>query len=135
MTLGSGCGSKTLVRMGAGSLKSLVVFIFLGISVYMTLKRLFALWRINWIDPVATDLTRSNVSRQDLPTLISAWTGANLGSVELVVALAVAGALLAFVFKDREFRSSFDHLLGGTVLALLLLAPSYATRHFRFPAN
>ena len=30
MTLGSGCGSKTLVRMGGGSLKSLVVFTFLG---------------------------------------------------------------------------------------------------------
>ena len=77
MTLGSGCGSKTLVRLGAGSLKSLVVFIFLGIAAYMTLKGLFAIWRTNWIDPVATDLTRSNIPRQDLPTLISSWTGAN----------------------------------------------------------
>jgi len=45
MTLGSGCGSKTLVRLGGGSLKSLVVFIFLGIAAYMTLKGLFAIWR------------------------------------------------------------------------------------------
>jgi len=45
MTLGSGCGSKTLVRMGGGSLKSLVVFTFLGIAGYMTLKGLFAIWR------------------------------------------------------------------------------------------
>jgi len=29
MTLGSGCGSKTLIRVGGGSLKSLVVFVFL----------------------------------------------------------------------------------------------------------
>ena len=36
MTLGSGCGSKTLVRLGGGSLKSLVVFTFLGIAAYMT---------------------------------------------------------------------------------------------------
>src|SRR5918911_1791754 len=55
MTLGSGCGSKTLVRLGGGSLKSLVVFTFLGIAAYMTLKGLFAIWRTRWIDPVATD--------------------------------------------------------------------------------
>ena len=27
MTLGSGCGSKTLIRIGGGNLKSVVVFI------------------------------------------------------------------------------------------------------------
>ena len=135
MTLGSGCGSKTLVRLGAGSLKSLVVFIFLGIAAYMTLKGLFAIWRINWIDPVATDLTRSNVSRQDLPTLISAWTGANLVTVELLVALAVAGALLVFVFKDREFRSSFDHILGGTVVGLVVVGGWNVTGHLGFAEN
>jgi uncharacterized membrane protein YedE/YeeE len=135
MTLGSGCGSKTLVRLGAGSLKSLVVFIFLGIAAYMTLKGLFAIWRANWIDPVATDLMRSNVPRQDLPTLISAWTGANLGTVELAVALAVAGGLLAFVFKDREFRSSFDHILGGTVVGLVVVGGWYVTGHLGFAEN
>jgi hypothetical protein len=42
MTLGSGCGSKTLVRVGGGNLKSVIVFVFLGIAAYMTLKGLFA---------------------------------------------------------------------------------------------
>jgi len=135
MTLGSGCGSKTLVRLGAGSLKSLIVFIFLGIAAYMTLKGLFAIWRANWIDPVATDLTRVNVPRQDLPTLISAWTGANLPLVEIVVALAVAGALLAFVFKDRAFRASFDHILGGTVVGLVIVGGWYVTGHVGFAEN
>lgn len=31
MTLGGGCGNKTLVRLAAGNLKSLVVAIVLGI--------------------------------------------------------------------------------------------------------
>ena len=135
MTLGSGCGSKTLVRLGAGSLKSLVVFIFLGIAAYMTLKGLFAIWRTNWIDPVATDLTRSNIPRQDLPTLISSWTGGNIATVELLVALAVAGALLAFVFKDREFRSSFDHILGGTVVGLVVVGGWFVTGHLGYAEN
>src|SRR5512134_1534773 len=38
MTLGSGCGSKTLIRIGGGNLKSVVVFIVTGIVAYMTLR-------------------------------------------------------------------------------------------------
>ena len=38
MTLGSGCGSKTLIRIGGGNLKSLIVLVFVAISAYMTLK-------------------------------------------------------------------------------------------------
>jgi uncharacterized membrane protein YedE/YeeE len=135
MTLGSGCGSKTLVRMGGGSLKSLVVFTFLGIAAYMTLKGLFAIWRTSWIDPVAMDLAAHRLPRQDLPTLISSWSGASLGPVELMVALVVAGALLAFVFKDREFRGSFDHVLGGVVVGLVVVGGWYVTGHLGFAEN
>ena len=135
MTLGSGCGSKTLVRVGAGSLKSLVVFVFFGIAAYMTLKGLFAIWRSRWIDPVATDLAAHSLPRQDLPTLIAAWTGANLAGVELAVALAVAAALLAFVFRDRAFRTSFDHILGGTVVGLVVVGGWYVTGHLGFGEN
>ena len=135
MTLGSGCGSKTLVRLGGGSLKSLVVFTFLGIAAYMTLKGLFAIWRTRWIDPIATDLAASNVPRQDLPTLVAAWTGASLPAAELVVALIVAGALLIFVFKDRDFRTSFDHVLGGTVVGLVIVGGWYVTGHLGYAEN
>jgi uncharacterized membrane protein YedE/YeeE len=135
MTLGSGCGSKTLVRLGGGSLKSLVVFIFLGIAAYMTLKGLFAIWRTRWIDPVAIDLAAHDLPRQDLPTLIATSAGASLPAVELAVALVVAGALLVFVFKDREFRTSFDHVLGGTVVGLVIVGGWYVTGHIGFAEN
>ena len=129
MTLGSGCGSKTLVRVGGGSLKALITFVFLGIAAYMTLKGLFAMARIGWIDPVATNLANHQIPRQDVPTLVASLTGANLATVEVVVAGLVAAALLAFVFKDREFRSSFDHLLGGTVVGLVVVGGWYVTGH------
>lgn len=135
MTLGSGCGSKTLVRMGGGSLKSLVVFTFLGIAAYMTLKGLFAIWRTRWIDPVATDLAAHNLPRQDLPTLLAALTGARLPVVEIVVAGAVALGLLVFVFKDRDFRTSFDHVFGGTVVGLVIVGGWYVTGHLGYGEN
>ena len=135
MTLGSGCGSKTLVRVGGGSLKAFVTFVFLGIAAYMTLKGLFAMARSGWIDPIATDLSTHRIARQDLPTLVAALTGANFATVELVVALVVALALLAFVFKDREFRESFDNLLGGTVVGLVIVGGWYVTGHLGFAEN
>src|SRR6267142_426413 len=46
MTLGSGCGSKTLIRIGAGSLKSVIVYVFLGIAAYMTLRGLLGAFRV-----------------------------------------------------------------------------------------
>ncbi len=131
MTLGSGCGSKTLIRVGTGNLKSLVVFTFLGIAAYMTLKGVFAVWRTRWIDSVTLNLA----SHQDVPTLLAAATGLNVRSVEIPVAAAIALALLAFVFKDRDFRSSFDHVLGGVVIGLVVVAGWYVTGHLGYGEN
>ncbi|HUJ00756.1 MAG TPA: YeeE/YedE family protein [Usitatibacter sp.] len=131
MTLGSGCGSKTLIRIGAGNLKSLVVFVFLGIAAYMTLKGLFAVWRVRWIDAVALNLA----PHQDLPTLLASATGIGARTAEAATAAAVALALLVFVFKDREFRTSFDHVLGGVVVGLVVVGGWYLTGHIGYGEN
>src|SRR5688500_19745597 len=64
MTLGSGCGSKTLIRVGTGNLKSLVVYVFLGIAAYMTLRGLFGAFRIGVLEQAAVALPHG----QDLPS-------------------------------------------------------------------
>ena len=38
MTLGAGCGQRTLVRVGAGNLKSLLVLMVMAITAYATLS-------------------------------------------------------------------------------------------------
>jgi len=135
MTLGSGCGSKTLVRVGAGNLKSLVVFVFFGIAAYMTLKGLFAIWRTTLLDPVAFDLASRGIAHQDVPTIVSALTGAGVRGATIAVSLALSGMFLAFVFADREFRRSFDHILGGTVIGLTIVGGWYVTGHLGFGEN
>jgi len=84
---------------------------------------------------MAADLSARHVPRQDLPTIIASWTGASMPAVELVVALTVAIALLVFVFKDREFRTSFDHVLGGTVVGLVIVGGWYVTGHMGYAEN
>jgi uncharacterized membrane protein YedE/YeeE len=52
MVLASGCGSKTLVRIGGGSLKSVVVFVVMGVAGFATLKGMTAVLRVNTVDRV-----------------------------------------------------------------------------------
>lgn len=56
MVLASGCGNKTLVRMGTGNLKSWVVFLFMGFAALATLKGITAVLRVNWLDTVFVNI-------------------------------------------------------------------------------
>jgi uncharacterized protein len=133
MTLASGCGNRTLVRIGGGSLKSLVVLAFLAISAYMTLKGLFGMARVNWIEPFALDL--SAMGGQDLPSISHHLFGASKATFQILIAGAIAGALFLFVFKDRDFRHDSDLILGGAVIGALVVAGWYVTGHIGYGEN
>ena len=123
MTLGSGCGSKTLIRIGGGSLKSLVVFVFLGIAAYVTLRGLFGAFRVAVLDPVSVTLS----SGQDLPSLLAKAFGADKKTMLMLASAIVAGLLLLFVFKEREFRGNFDGILGGVTVGLVVVGGWYVS--------
>jgi uncharacterized membrane protein YedE/YeeE len=135
MTLASGCGNKTLIRIGSGSLKSVVVLMFLAASAYMTLKGLFGVWRASWIDPVALDIGARGVAGQDLPSIAARWFAVERGTALVAVATIVVAALLAFVAIDREFRRSWDHWFGGAMIGLAVVAGWYVTGHVGFAEN
>ena len=115
MTLGSGCGSKTLIRVGAGNLKSLVVYIFLGIAAYMTLRGLFGAFRVGVLEKASITLPQG----QDLPAL--------LNTSRALLAAIFGGAIIAFVYASRQFRSSFDYTLGGVVTGLVVVGGWYVS--------
>jgi uncharacterized protein len=115
MTLGSGCGSKTLIRVGAGNLKSVVVYIFLGIAAYMTLRGLFGAFRVGVLEKAAITLPQG----QDLPSL--------LGFNRAILAALIGVAMLAFIYSSKAFRSSFDYTLGGVVTGLVVVGGWYVS--------
>jgi uncharacterized protein len=133
MTLSSGCGSKTLIRAGAGNLKSLVVLVVLGIAAYMTLKGLFAVWRTVGLDPWRIDVARMGATTSDLPALIGA---AGLGAAAKVwVPFGVAVALAVYVFKDRDFRATPELIVGGLVVGLVIVGGWYISGHLGYLAE
>lgn len=116
MVLTGGCGSRSLVRAGAGSLKSLVVLVVLGIVAYISLRGLLAVFRVGVIEPVSTRLA----TPQDLPSLLAGF-GLSKSVLQLGVALLVSGALFVVVFRDRSFRT-FDNLLAGLGIGAIIVA-------------
>jgi hypothetical protein len=122
MVLASGCGSKTLVRMGGGNLKSLVVFVVLGVTAFATLKGLTAVWRVATVDRVAVTLPAG----QDLPSLLAHAGGVTRTTWGLLLGLLVGGGLLLWALAKPEGRSR-DVLLGGVGIGAVVAALWWVT--------
>ena len=135
MTLAGGCANKNLIRLGGGSLRSLVVLVFLAISAYMTLKGLFGQWRASYLDPVAIDLSALGLTTQSLPQMLAKLSGLPEKTALLASVAVFAIGLLAFVFKDRRFRGNPSQVLGAVVLGLLVVAAWYLTGHVGYGEN
>ena len=106
MTLASGCGAKTLVRLGGGNLKSLVVVLVTGLFAMMTLKGLLA--------PLRLELERL--------TAVAAAGSAGPPALRAGLAALIGGGLGWWSLKDAEFRSSKPDLLSGLVIGALIPA-------------
>ncbi len=129
MVLASGCGSKTLIRIGGGNLKSVVVFIVLGLVAYMTMRGVFGVFRVNVLDKFAVNLSGG----QDLPALL---TRAGLGEqlAFWLAVLGIGGGLTAFALLKKDFWT-LDNLLGGLGTGLLIVAAWYVSGHLGYLAE
>lgn len=121
MTLASGCGSRNLVRLAGGNLKSAVVLVSLGLSAYATMKGILAVPRVQWLDAAGVTLPH----RQDLPSFVGeqwrSW-----------LAAAIAAALALWCLSDREFRATREYVFGAAVIGAVVVAGWYVTGHLGF---
>jgi len=98
MVLGSGCPSKSLIRLGGGNLKSLVVLMAMGISGLATLRGLTAVWRVHSIDQVTLGTGPGPFVGQWLATA----TGLGLPLAWLFSASLLSGLLLVWILSARQ---------------------------------
>jgi uncharacterized membrane protein YedE/YeeE len=107
MVIASGCGNKALVRMGGGNLKSLVVFVVMGISAFATMKGITAVLRVNTVDTLFVDMP----------------AGASLNALGIPgLGYFVGAGLVLVALRHKDFWTS-DSLLasfgvGGIVVAM-----------------
>jgi uncharacterized membrane protein YedE/YeeE len=116
MVIASGCGNKTLVRMGGGNLKSAVVFVVMGVSAFATMKGITAVLRAGTVDTVFVDMP----------------AGANLGVLGIPGLGYILGVvLLLWVLRHKDFWSR-DSLLAGLGVGGLVVAMWWVSGHLGF---
>ena len=124
MVLASGCGSKTLVRIGSGNLKSIVVFIVLGLVAYMTMRGFLGILRTNSIDQVALNLKTT----QDLPSVLSASVGMGKEQLRWILSLVIGGAFIAYALLKKSFWN-VENLTAGVGVGLAITAIWWVSGH------
>ncbi|MCX7897109.1 MAG: YeeE/YedE family protein [Rhodocyclaceae bacterium] len=120
MTLASGCGNKTLVRIGGGNLKSLVVLVITAACAYAMLWTDFynAVFG-KMVSATTIDLAGRGIKSQAL--------GDFLGLGHTLTAVVIAFAIAAWAFSSADFRSNRDNVLAGLVIGLVIVAAWYVT--------
>ncbi len=133
MTLGSGCGNKTCIRIGGGNIKSVLVLVVASFAAYLMLwgdikgEGFFDVVFNSWMGPTAIDLSRFGMQSQELGAMIAGLTGGDAAQLHLVVGAIAVAALLVYIFMSADFRGSFDNILAGIVVGLVVLAGWYVT--------
>ncbi|MFK8083649.1 MAG: YeeE/YedE family protein, partial [Granulosicoccus sp.] len=107
------CGFGALVRIGGGSLQSLVVTVTIGLVALSTQRGLLGIAREQFIEPMAIDLSSSG--NQSLPALLS-----NLSGIPIYwpTVAACALVLLVWIFKEHQFRTSRAGIISGSLIGI-----------------
>ena len=127
MVLSSGCGSKSLARLGAGNLKSLVVLLVMGIAGFATIKGITAVARVASVDRVAME----HAGGASLPALLASATGISAPSLAFGLALLIGGALVLWGLLNRDFRQG-SNLLAGFGIGGVVIAMWWVSGHMGF---
>jgi uncharacterized membrane protein YedE/YeeE len=134
MTLGSGCGNKTLIRIGGGNIKSIFVFATIAVIAYFMVdpyKQLEATWYQTMFAPWLGEASITLKGQQDLGSIIGNLFSAPIATTRIVVGLGLGLLVLFLVFRSEDFRKSFDNLLAGFVVGGVVIAAWYLTSNIR----
>lgn len=123
MTLASGCGNRTLVRIGGGNLKSLVVLAIFATCAYLMLwTPLYEKAFLPWVAATTVNLQAHGVANQELGTVLAGMFGLGRSqALNFTVAVAIAAGMVIFCFRSADFRNERDHIFGGAAVGLAIV--------------
>lgn len=114
MHLANACGARSLVLLGSGNLRSLLVLLVLGVSAYATLSGLLALLRLD-----LEALTQTRLPVTSIDGLIS-LSGLSPTLARWITWLLIAAGLLYTALKSAELRNSPRDWLGACLIGSMV---------------
>lgn len=130
MTFASGCGNKTLIRIGGGNIKSIFVFAVIAVIAYYMVdpfKELPATWYQTYFSSWLGQASISLNTPQDLGSIAGNWFGVDAMTMRIVLGSIVAIIALRYIFRDADFRKSGDNIFAGVVIGIIVLLAWYFT--------
>ena len=127
MALVGTCGFGALVRLGGGSLQSLVVVC--GIALAALCAQRGVLGHLRQAIESRSTLDLSWAGSQSLGDIATTLAGGV--PLHMPVAGAIVALLLLWIFANRDFRRSGSHILAGTGIGLCIASGWYITSRFR----
>ena len=122
MALTGTCAFGALVRLGGGSLRSLIVVVAIALAALSTQRGLLGHWRQQFIDSLSIGL--GEAPTQSIADLASSWLGM---PVQLPVSLLLITLLLAWVLSDAHYRHNVRAIITGTIVGACVTFGWWAT--------
>ena len=119
MALAGGCVNRALVRLGAGSLKSVVIVLVVGATSILT--------TMGFLAPLNHTLTSwgsldVRIASEALHRIIGAVPAFDVEVVRWVITAILGGGLIIFALKDAWFRASRDQMIAGAIIGAMIPA-------------
>ncbi len=120
MALVGTCGFGTLVRVGGGDLRAIVVFLVLGLSALATMRGITGMLRMLLIEPLSLRLSEG--SNQTLTSLLDAGP-----ATRAILVAAIAAALAFWALADGRLIRSPRLLASGLAVGCAIAFGWFAT--------
>lgn len=115
MALIGTCGFGALIRLGGGSLKSLIAIIVLGLSAISAQRGLLSLSRTEFFDYFKINFNFAG--DQSIPNIISSLVGTD---INLIVILSMIVITLFWIFKDKDYRSNSKGITTAFIIGVVI---------------
>jgi hypothetical protein len=120
MALVGTCGFGTLVRVGGGDLRAIVVFLVLGLSALATMRGVTGMLRVRWIEPLSLHLPEG--TNQTLTSLLGPGSAARA-----ILVASIAIALAFWALADGKLIRSPRLLASGLAVGAAIAFGWFAT--------
>ncbi|WP_375304755.1 YeeE/YedE family protein [Bradyrhizobium sp. A11] len=120
MALVGTCGFGTLVRVGGGDLRAIVVFLVLGLSALATMRGITGILRVMLVEPLSLRLSAGTDQR--LASLLGAG-----GAMRALLVVSIATALAVWALADGRLLRSPRLLASGLAVGAAIAFGWFAT--------
>jgi uncharacterized protein len=117
MALSGGCVNRALVRVGAGSFKSFVIVLVVGLTAAITMTGFLA--------PLGEMLARAGrvdvlIAPEALHRIVGSMPTFDPEAVRWIMTGLIGGGLITFCLKDAWFRASREQMAAGILIGTMI---------------